>query len=211
MTFTRCRWVAPPRPLLGLSYTLHAHSVPRSEEQVAPIVRPTDFRPLKSWNSVNFLGIGAVPVFGGALPGGRRRSGHHAGDYASFQAAASRPRRGHNFNWSNLKSLASWKNLYFGMTLAGDMLMMCDMQRGSALSTIGGGAVMSAGIGLSGGPIGAIGDAGALPNASASGLVEVDEQGTTGGTFSSSEKIERLKLTAARRSSGSSGSGAARR
>jgi hypothetical protein len=64
------------------------------------------------------------------------------------------------FNWQNIKNLASWKNLYSAMTLGGGLLMLSGVKRGSALSTIGGGAIMGAGIGLSGGPIGAIGGAG---------------------------------------------------
>lgn len=46
------------------------------------------------------------------------------------------------------------------MTLGGGLLMLSGVQKGSAFSTIGGGALMGAGIGLSGGPIGAIGGAG---------------------------------------------------
>jgi hypothetical protein len=40
------------------------------------------------------------------------------------------------------------------------LMMLGGVQRGSAFSTIGGGALMGAGIGLSGGPIGAVGGAG---------------------------------------------------
>ncbi|HZT29410.1 MAG TPA: hypothetical protein VFA33_05980 [Bryobacteraceae bacterium] len=112
------------------------------------------------------LGIGAVPVFGSTSPGGGVIPGVTPGTTPPFNPGGggitSKAGAGGllNFNWSNLKSLASWKNLYGAMTLAGGMLMLSGMQKGSAFSTIGGGALMGAGIGLSGGPIGAIGGAG---------------------------------------------------
>jgi hypothetical protein len=111
------------------------------------------------------LGIGAVPVFGSTMPGGGVVPGVTPGTTPPFIPGGGVTSKAgaanlFNFNWSNLKSLASWKNLYGAMSLAGGMLMMSGMQRGSALSTIGGGALMGAGIGLSGGPIGAIGGAG---------------------------------------------------
>jgi hypothetical protein len=110
------------------------------------------------------LGIGAVPVFGSTMSGGivpgvtpGTTPPFIPGDGTTSKAGAANL---FNFNWSNLKSMASWKNLYGAMTLAGGLMMMSGMQRGSAFRTIGGGALMGAGIGLSGGPIGAIGGAG---------------------------------------------------
>jgi len=104
------------------------------------------------------LGIGAVPVFGSTAPGGTPPfvpPGGGAGVTSKTGAANL-----FNINWSNLKNLASWKNLYGAMTLGGGLLMLSGAKNGSAFSTIGGGALMGAGIGLSGGPIGAIGGAG---------------------------------------------------
>jgi hypothetical protein len=123
------------------------------------------------------LGIGAVPVFGGTIPGGGTLpgaggpvSGGAAGGWGTppFFPTPTVPGgmsskaggMGGMFSLANWKSLASWKNLYSAMTLGGGLFMLSGAQRGSAASTIGGGALMGAGIGLSGGPIGAIGGAG---------------------------------------------------
>jgi hypothetical protein len=104
------------------------------------------------------LGIGAAPVFGNTTPGGTPPFVPQGGGTGLTSKAGAANL--FNFNWSNLKNLASWKNLYSAMTLGGGLLMLGGMQRGSALGTIGGGALMGAGIGLSGGPIGAIGGVG---------------------------------------------------
>ena len=116
------------------------------------------------------LGIGAVPVFGGTSPGGGIIPGVTPGTTPPFIpggggagggiTSKAGGAAGGLFNMSSLKNLASWKNLYSAMTLAGGMLMLSGMQKGSAFSTIGGGALMGAGIGLAGGPIGAIGGTG---------------------------------------------------
>lgn len=96
------------------------------------------------------LGVGAVPVFANTSPGGT----------PPFVPQTSKAGAASLFNFSHLKSLASWKNLYGAMALGGGLLMLSGAKNGSAFSTIGGGALMGAGIGLSGGPIGAIGGAG---------------------------------------------------
>ena len=110
------------------------------------------------------LGIGAVPVFAGAAPGGGVVPGVTPGTTPPFVPGGggltSKAGAANLFNWQNIKNLASWKNLYSAMTLGGGLMMLSGVQRGSALSTIGGGALMGAGIGLSGGPIGAVGGAG---------------------------------------------------
>jgi hypothetical protein len=109
------------------------------------------------------LGIGAVPVFASTSPGGVV-PGVTPGTTPPFipgsGGVTSKAGAANLFNWQNIKNLASWKNLYSAMTLGGGLLMLGGVQRGSALSTIGGGALMGAGIGLSGGPIGAVGGAG---------------------------------------------------
>ncbi|MBS1853887.1 MAG: hypothetical protein JST11_00865 [Acidobacteria bacterium] len=110
------------------------------------------------------LGIGAVPVFGGTTsPGGGVIPGVTPGTTPPFipgGGVTSKAGAAQFFNWQSMKNLASWKNLYSAMTLGGGLLILSGVKRGSALSTIGGGAIMGAGIGLSGGPIGAIGGAG---------------------------------------------------
>ena len=111
------------------------------------------------------LGIGAVPVFGSTSPGGGVVPGVTPGTTPPFNPGGgggitSKTGAGSLFNMASLKNLASWKTLYSAMTLGGGLLMMSGMQKGSAFSTIGGGALMGAGIGLSGGPIGAIGGTG---------------------------------------------------
>ena len=110
------------------------------------------------------LGIGAVPVFAGTAPGGGVVPGVTPGTTPPFVPGGggltSKAGAANLFNWQNIKNLASWKNLYSAMTLGGGLMMLSGVQRGSALSTIGGGALMGAGIGLSGGPIGAVGGAG---------------------------------------------------
>ena len=110
------------------------------------------------------LGIGAVPVFAGAAPGGGVVPGVTPGTTPPFVPGGggltSKAGAANLFNWQNIKNLASWKNLYSAMTLGGGLMMLSGVQRGSAFSTIGGGALMGAGIGLSGGPIGAVGGAG---------------------------------------------------
>ncbi len=110
------------------------------------------------------LGIGAVPVFAGAAPGGGVVPGVTPGTTPPFVPSGggltSKAGAANFFNWQNIKNLASWKNLYSAMALGSGLMMLSGVQRGSALSTIGGGALMGAGIGLSGGPIGAIGGAG---------------------------------------------------
>ncbi len=110
------------------------------------------------------LGIGAVPVFGGTTAPGGLIPGVTPGTTPPFipggGGMTSKAGAAQFFNWQNIKNLASWKNLYSAMTLGGGLLMLSGVKKGSALSTIGGGALMGAGIGLSGGPIGAIGGAG---------------------------------------------------
>jgi len=115
------------------------------------------------------LGIGAMPAFGSTTPDGAIIPGVTPGTTPPFVPGGgvgggltSKAGAGGllNLNWSNLKGLASWKNLYGAMALGGGLLMLSGAKNGSALSTIGGGALMGGGIGLSGGPIGAVGGAG---------------------------------------------------
>jgi len=82
------------------------------------------------------------------------------GQKVSFAGGGAGPGGSGGINWSNLKNLASWKNLYGAMTLGGGLLMLSGAKNGNAMSTIGGDALMDGGIGLSGGPIGAVGGAG---------------------------------------------------
>jgi hypothetical protein len=84
------------------------------------------------------LGIGAAPVFGSTSPGGGVVPGGAPGSTPPFipgGAGGVTSKAGAanllNFNWSNIKSLASWKNLYSAMALGGGLLMLSGVKNGS--------------------------------------------------------------------------------